>query len=124
MPMTPGKFKQEVLKHYNDINKKIFNTGVKRQDLEWVGNKLLFISINARLPLLKILDEHDPEVITRVHKVLHDRVKEELKEMLESIFDLRVAAILKDYDVMTEYSGTIVILERDVQEYLKDTPEL
>lgn len=124
MPMTSGKFKQEVLKLYNDINKKIFNTGVKRQDLEWVGNKLLFISINARLPLLKILDEHDPNVITRVHKVLHDRVKEELKEMLEAIFDLRVVAILKDYDVMTEYSGTIVILERDVQEYLKDSPEL
>jgi hypothetical protein len=115
-----GQFKQEVLRVYNEINKRIFNCGVKRQKVEVVGNKIVIISINARIPVLKMIDEYDRSASRRFDLALQDRFKAEIRQAFEHHFKLPVVAVLKDYDVKTEHSGTIVILERELEQYLNE----
>lgn len=115
-----GTLKQEVLKVYNEINIKIFNAGVTRQKVDFVGNKILIVTVNHRVPLLKMLDELDGTSTRNLSVILTEHFKSELKETFEREFQMNIVSILKDYDVKTEYSGTIVILDRDVESYLKD----
>ena len=59
--MTAGELKQDLLRVYNAINKKIFNVGVKRK-VDFVGNKIIIVSRNSRVPVLKLLDENYPSL--------------------------------------------------------------
>lgn len=120
LTLSSGQFKQEVLKGYNQINKKIFNSGVKEQKVDILHNKVLIFSINPRSSVLKILDDMDQVLSRQIDALLIDRFKEEFQAYLESNFQFHVVAILKDYDAKTGNSGTVVLLDRDVDTYLND----
>ncbi|MNO21562.1 hypothetical protein D3C76_113370 [compost metagenome] len=124
MVNTAGEFKQEILRIYNAINKQIFNVGVKQQKVDFVGNKILIMSLNGRVPVLKLLDEDYPSSTRQLDYLLFQIFKRELKAEFEKKFQLNIVAVLKDYDAETEFSGTIVILERDVEHYLNESLEL
>jgi hypothetical protein len=115
-----GTLKQEMLKVYNELNLKIFNAGVKRQKVDFVGNKIIIVSVNHRVPILKLLDNLDEASIRNVSVILNNHFKDAIQEAFEREFQLNIVSILKDYDVKTEYSGTIMILDRDVDSYLND----
>ncbi|MBW7455270.1 Na-translocating system protein MpsC family protein [Paenibacillus sepulcri] len=112
--------KQSILKLYNEINMGMFNAGVSRQKVDFVGNKILILSINHRVPVLKLLDGKDIASTRRLDMLLSEHFKAEIKREFEQAFQFNIVAILKDYDIETEYSGTIVILDRDVESYLND----
>ncbi|AKM20716.1 Na-translocating system protein MpsC family protein [Anoxybacillus geothermalis] len=120
MTNTFGHFKQEVLKIYNEINKKIFDTGVKRQRVEIIGDKLMILSVNPRIPALKVADQVNSSLTRTMDTILSDWFKKEIKAVFERQFHMNVVAVLKDYDAETEYSGTIVILDRDLSSYLSE----
>ncbi|MEK3731256.1 MULTISPECIES: Na-translocating system protein MpsC family protein [Paenibacillus] len=121
---TAGELKQDILRVYNAINKKIFNVGVKQQKVDFVGNKIIIVSRNSRVPVLKLLDENYPLSTRQLDHLLFQLLKQEIKQSFETQFKLNIITILKDYDAETEYSGTIVFLEKDVEAYLNDKPEL
>lgn len=121
---TAGELKQDILRVYNAINKKIFNVGVKQQKVDFVGNKIIIVSRNSRVPVLKLLDENYPLSTRQLDHLLFQLLKQEIKQAFETHFKLNIITILKDYDAETEYSGTIVFLEKDVEAYLNDKPEL
>ncbi|MNV86576.1 hypothetical protein D3C71_1806220 [compost metagenome] len=56
--------------------------------------------------------------------MLHEVFKREIRQAFMDEFQLNIKAVLKDYDVETEYSGTIIILEKDLEHYLNVTLEL
>ncbi|MBX4150059.1 DUF2294 domain-containing protein [Paenibacillus sp. FSL W7-1279] len=122
--MTAGELKQDLLRVYNAINKKIFNVGVKQQKVDFVGNKIIIVSRNSRVPVLKLLDENYPLSTRQLDHLLFQVFKQEIKASLEQQFQFKIISILKDYDAETEFSGTIVILEKEVEAYLNDMPEL
>ncbi|MGO4788170.1 DUF2294 domain-containing protein [Paenibacillus sp. 2KB_20] len=122
--MTAGELKQDLLRVYNAINKKIFNVGVKQQKVDFVGNKIIIVSRNSRVPVLKLLDENYPLSTRQLDHLLFQVFKQEIKASLEQQFQFKIISILKDYDAETEFSGTIVFLEKDVEAYLNDMPEL
>ncbi|WP_237167761.1 Na-translocating system protein MpsC family protein [Paenibacillus yonginensis] len=124
MMVCAGDFKQEILRIYNAINKKMFNAGVKQQKVDFVGNKIIILSKNARVPVLKLLDESYPQTTRQLDLLLFQLIKQEIKEELRKQFQLNTVTVLKDYDTETELSGTIIILERDVEDYLNELPEL
>ncbi|SDG01298.1 Uncharacterized protein YbcI [Fontibacillus panacisegetis] len=124
MVMNAGELKQEILRIYNAINKQIFNVGVKQQKVDFVGNKILIMSLNGRVPVLKLLDEDYPSSTRQLDYLLFQIFKRELKAEFERKFQLNIVAVLKDYDAETEFSGTIVVLDRDVEHYLKESLEL
>ncbi|MBU5348765.1 DUF2294 domain-containing protein [Paenibacillus sp. LC231] len=122
--MTAGELKQDLLRVYNAINKKIFNVGVKQQKVDFVGNKIIIVSRNSRVPVLKLLDENYPLSTRQLDHLLFQVFKQEIKASLEQQFQFKIISILKDYDAETEFSGTIVFLEKEVEAYLNDMPEL
>jgi len=122
--MTAGELKQDLLRVYNAINKKIFNVGVKQQKVDFVGNKIIIVSRNSRVPVLKLLDENYPLSTRQLDHLLFQVFKQEIKASLEEKFPFKIISILKDYDAETEYSGTIVFLEKEIETYLNDMPEL
>ncbi|MGG3311422.1 Na-translocating system protein MpsC family protein [Paenibacillus lautus] len=122
--MTAGELKQDLLRVYNAINKKIFNVGVKQQKVDFVGNKIIIVSRNSRVPVLKLLDENYPLSTRQLDHLLFQVFKQEIKASLEQQFQFKIISILKDHDAETEFSGTIVFLEKDVEAYLNDMPEL
>jgi hypothetical protein len=115
-----GTLKQEILKVYNEINMKIYTVGITRQKVDFVGNKIIIVAVNHRVPILKQLDDLDRASSRNISGIISEHFKEEIKETFEREFQIKIVSILKDYDVKTEYSGTIVILDRDVESYLKD----
>ncbi|MEC0328832.1 Na-translocating system protein MpsC family protein [Paenibacillus macerans] len=124
MITSAGELKQEILRIYNVINKRIFNVGVKQQKVDFVGNKIVIVSLNGRVPVLKLLDEEYRFSTRQLDYLLFQVFKREIKAALEQQFQLNIVAVLKDYDAETEFSGTIVVLDRDVEHYLKEPPEL
>lgn len=124
MITSAGELKQEILRIYNAINKQIFNVGVKQQKVDFVGNKIVIVSLNGRVPVLKLLDEEYRFSTRQLDYLLFQVFKREIKAALEQQFQLNIVAVLKDYDAETEFSGTIVVLDRDVEHYLKEPPEL
>ncbi|WP_433938993.1 DUF2294 domain-containing protein [Paenibacillus lautus] len=122
--MTAGELKQDLLRVYNAINKKIFNVGVKQQKVDFVGNKIIIVSRNSRVPVLKLLDENYPLSTRQLDHLLFQVFKQEIKTSLEEKFPFKIISILKDYDAETEFSGTIVFLEKEIEAYLNDMPEL
>lgn len=122
--LTAGEFKQEILRIYNAINKQIFNVGVRQQNVDFVGNKIIIISLNSRVPILKLLDEDYSDSTRHLDYLLSQVFKKQIKAALEQQFQLNIVAVFKDYDVMTEYSGTVIYLDRDIECYLKEPSEL
>lgn len=124
MPMNVGDFKQQILKVYNAVNKAIFSVGVRQQNVEFVANKIVILSVNSRVPILKLLDEDYAKPAEYFNFILSQTFKRHLQRALEEAFQLHIVAVFKDYDVKTEYSGTIIVLDRDVEEYLSELSEL
>ncbi|WP_438431513.1 Na-translocating system protein MpsC family protein [Gorillibacterium sp. sgz500922] len=124
MALSEGAAKQEILRIYNAINQKIFSAGVKQQRVDFLDNKILIMSRNSRVPILKLLDGDHPNDTRRIDQLLSQVFKREIRQALEQRFQLNIVAILKDYDAETEFSGTVVVLERDIGTYLTEAPEL
>lgn len=124
MPSNTGEFKQEILKVYNAINKAIFHVGVRQQHVDFAGNKIVILSCNNRIPALKLLDETYSGSTQYMDFLLAQIFKKQLKKELEEKFHMKIIAVFKDYDMKTEYSGTIVYLNRDVESYLNEPSEL
>lgn len=124
MPLSVGDFKQRILKVYNTINKQIFNVGVRQQNVDFAGNKIVIVSSNTRVPVLKLLDEDYGSSTAYLNYLLSQIFKKQIKAALEKEFQLHIIAVFKDYDVETEYSGTLIYLDRDVDVYLNELSEL
>ncbi|MFT8888223.1 MAG: Na-translocating system protein MpsC family protein [Ethanoligenens sp.] len=124
MPLSVGDFKQRILKVYNTINKQIFNVGVRQQNVDFAGNKIVIVSLNTRVPVLKLLDEDYGSSTAYLNYLLSQIFKKQIKAALEKEFQLHIIAVFKDYDVETEYSGTLIYLDRDVDVYLNELSEL
>ncbi len=122
--MVAGTFKQEILKVYNNVNRQIFNTGVRQQNVEFVGDKIIIFSLNTRVPALKLLDSQYAGTTDYMDHLLTQVFKKQIKTAIENRFHLNVIAVFKDYDAASESSGTILCLDRDVEAYLNELPEL
>jgi uncharacterized protein YbcI len=110
-----GVLKQEIIKIYNSINQEIFGIGIKSQKIEISGGKVLIFATHKRIPALKILDESNRSLTAMVDYALMEANKRMLKEQLESTLGLKVKLVLKDYDPITEYAGTVIVLEEEIE---------
>jgi uncharacterized protein YbcI len=110
-----GVLKQEIIKIYNSINQEIFGIGIKSQNIEFLGDKVLIFATHKRIPALKILDETNRSLTASVDSLLMEVNKKMLKEQLETVLGLDVRLVLKDYDPVTEYSGTVIVLGQVIE---------
>ncbi len=112
--MTPGDFKQALIQDYNTINLQVFGVGAVRQRIDIVGDKLILITENKRVPSLAYLMKHDRFVGEVANHGLVQGLKRELSRVLTDRYRFRVAAIFKDYDDEAELSCTVVKMDGDV----------
>lgn len=118
LPRTLGEFKQAIMKEYNDVNQLIFKNGVIEQQVTVVENKIVIMAKHRRIPALKIIEDSSSELTKAIDRLLIDQYKIFLQERLEDRFQFKVNYILKDYCPKNEVSGTVILLEQQIDEYL------
>lgn len=116
--MAIGEFKQRLIKDYNDINHRIFGIGVVRQKVDVFENKLIIVAVHTRVPSLAYLSALNSNVSELADHYLIKGFKNELKALLVERYGFDVVSVLKDYDADAELSATMVIMRKDVREYL------
>lgn len=117
--VSAGQFKQELTKVYNEVNLQLFQIGVTRLRIDFVGDRILFMTYHRRVPAIRSVDEKNRELTRMMDILLIDEFKGQLKQRLEAKYETKVVSILKDYDPETELSATVVVLERNVETYLQ-----
>jgi len=120
MKLAVGHFKQELIKDYNELNLRMFNTGVKSQKVEIVGDKILIFAYHKRIPSLKHLDGINRLVTRMTDVAILDSHKDHFKELLENKYEMRVISVLKDYEPSIELAVTIIVLDQDVSKYISN----
>ncbi|HWP52090.1 MAG TPA: Na-translocating system protein MpsC family protein [Clostridia bacterium] len=113
-----GQLKQSILKIYNAINMQMFHIGVQRQSVDFIGNKIVIVSINSRVPALKVLESEYPETVQQVDYLLSAQFKKRIWAELETQLGFHIVTVFKDYDAETEFSGTTILLDCDITYYL------
>jgi uncharacterized protein YbcI len=106
-------------KVYNEVNLQLFQIGVKRLRVDFVGDRILFMTYHRRVPAIRSVDEKNRELTRMMDILLIDEFKALLKGRLETKYEIKVVSILKDYDPETELSATVVVLEQNVEMYLQ-----
>ncbi|GGF94537.1 Na-translocating system protein MpsC family protein [Paenibacillus abyssi] len=109
-----GVLKQEIIKIYNSINQEIFGMGIKSQKIEISGDKAFIFATHKRIPALKILDESNRGLTANVDVLIMEANKRMLKEQVEKTLGLEVKLVLKDYDPVTEFSGTVILFKEEL----------
>jgi uncharacterized protein YbcI len=107
-----NSFKKKLAQLYNQIEQEIIGLGTREQKIEIINNKIVIFSQNKRVPALTILGKNHPELTMSVDAALVSEFKARLKKQIETLFNLKVVTILKDYDPETESSCTVVYLEK------------
>ncbi len=118
LPQTLGEFKQALMKEYNQVNQLIFKVGVIEQQVSVVENKILIIAKHKRIPVLEIIESSSDNLSVIIDRLLIEKYKNLLEMYLVERFGFRIQVILKDYHPEKEISGTIIILDQKVEEYL------
>lgn len=106
------------MKEYNHVNQLIFKNGVIEQQVTAIENKIVIMAKHRRIPALKIIEDSSSELTKAIDRLLIDQYKIFLKDRLEERFRFKVSYILKDYCPKNEVSGTVILLEKQIDEYL------
>ncbi|RXT15537.1 Na-translocating system protein MpsC family protein [Ammoniphilus sp. CFH 90114] len=118
MIYSAGQMKQELIRDYQEINQHLFEIGTKQQRVEFVSDKILIMTVHRRAPAIRSLDMKRRDVTRVMDILLVDEFKEHFKNKLETKYGFKVVTILKDYDPLTELSATVVVIDREVEDYL------
>ena len=108
--------KQELIKVYNSVNQEMYSIGVSSQRIEFLGDKIIIFAIHKRIPALRVLDEEYDVLTSMIDSVLIKKNKQQLAERLQTVIEVPIRTILKDYDPHTELTVTVIVLE-DVLEF-------
>lgn len=107
--------KQEIIRINNSLNISIYGTGLRRQRVAILDEKIIIIiADNKRIPALAALDDTDRMTTRMVDVALLNEYKNKLKNEIEQQAGLAVKCILKDYDPGAELAATVIILQDNV----------
>ena len=120
--MTPGEFKQEILRINNNVNMEVFFQGLHKQRVEIVGEKVIIIALNNRVKVLSIVDQCDSAVSRMVEQTLLMEFKRRFIKAVEERFGVPVLSLIKDYDPKLEMSVSVLFYAQDVDKLLPKMP--
>lgn len=113
--MNISSFKRKLLKIFNDTYLVVFGFGVKRLTIDIAGNRITIVGEHSRLPGLIALDETNRFVTRMTDVALLDECKKRIRMALEeSIPEVKVRTILKDYDPATEITATVIVTDQAI----------
>lgn len=106
--------KQEIIRVNNNVNISIFGTGLRKQRVTIVEDKIIIFADHKRIPALAALDGRDRMTTRFVDVAILDEYKRRLKQEISSQLGLPVKSVLKDYDPEHELAVTIVVLYENI----------
>ena len=108
--MTGIDLKQEVMRVNNNVNITMFGTGLRKQRVLVMEDKIVISADHKRIPALAALDGTDRMTTRFVDVAILDEYKRRLKKELIEQIQLPVKSVLKDYDPEHELAVTIIVL--------------
>ncbi len=110
VPAAGIDWKQEIMRVNNNVNITMFGTGLRKQRVAIIEDKVIISADHKRIPALAALDNHDRMTTRFVDVAILDEYKRRLKKALSEQINLPVKCVLKDYDPENELAVTIVVL--------------
>lgn len=107
-----SSFKKQMSQLYNEVNQEIYSTGVNKQKIDILDNRIVIFAQTKRSPLISVLSERYPELTLSVDGALAVEYKRRLKEKFQEQFGMKVTTIIKDYDSASEHACTVIYLEQ------------
>ncbi len=108
--MTAIDLKQEVMRVNNNVNITMFGTGLRKQRVAIMEDKIVISADHKRIPALAALDGIDRTTTRFVDVAILDEYKRRLKKELIEQIQLPVKSVLKDYDPEHELAITVIVL--------------
>lgn len=108
--MTAIDLKQEVMRVNNNVNITMFGTGLRKQRVAIMEDKIVISADHKRIPALAALDGIDRTTTRFVDVAILDEYKRRLKKELIDQIQLPVKSVLKDYDPEHELAITVIVL--------------
>lgn len=108
--MTAIDLKQEVMRVNNNVNITMFGTGLRKQRVAIMEDKIVISADHKRIPALAALDGIDRTTTRFVDVAILDEYKKRLKKELIDQIQLPVKSVLKDYDPEHELAITVIVL--------------
>ena len=108
--MTAIDLKQEVMRVNNNVNITMFGTGLRKQRVLVMEDKIVISADHKRIPALAALDGIDRTTTRFVDVAILDEYKRRLKKELIDQIQLPVKSVLKDYDPEHELAITVIVL--------------
>lgn len=118
--MLIGDFKQLFMKMNNRVNMEIFGQGLVWQRMEIFGDKVLIIAHNKRVKALTAIDQKDNITSKFIDIALIVEFKEKFIKYMQEELGIKILTHLKDYDPVTELSFSVTMLEKPVEDLLKE----
>lgn len=106
------------MKENNQVNQCIFKVGLIEQQISLVDNKIIIIAKHKRIPVLEIIESSSDNLAEIIDRLLIEKYKSLLMKNLTERLHFNVQLILKDYDSIKEVSGTIIMLDKKIEDYL------
>ena len=112
--MTAIDLKQEVMRVNNNVNITMFGTGLRKQRVAIMEDKIVISADHKRIPALAALDGIDRTTTRFVDVAILDEYKRRLKKELIEQIQLPVKSVLKDYDPEHELAITVIVLSAPI----------
>ena len=112
--MTNLDLKQEIIRVNNNVNITMFGTGLRKQRVTIVEDKIIISADHKRIPALAALDGRDRMTTRVIDVAILDEYKRRLKQEIMAQLGLQVKSVLKDYDPEHELAVTIVVLNENI----------
>lgn len=103
--------KKQLWSIYSDITKGIYGNGVVELKINIYSDMIMFLARHNRVPVLAAMEEHYMQLKQNVDYALFQEFKYRLKISLEKDMNIKVLALLKDYDPDYKLAVTIVVAE-------------
>lgn len=115
-----GDFKQELIKINNKVNEEMYGRGLDWQKIDIIGDKIIVLSLNQRISVLRHIDEKDALTARLMDLALLNEFKIRMKAYFEEKFQLNIRSILKDYDPVNQLAGMIIVTEEPVEKFFEE----
>ncbi|QDR79824.1 Na-translocating system protein MpsC family protein [Sporomusa termitida] len=110
MKVADTDLKQEIARVNNQVNLSLFGTGLRKQRVTLVEDKIIITADHKRIPALAAIDQQD-RMSSRIADVaILDEYKRRLKQELIEQIQLPVICVLKDYAPEYELAVTFILL--------------
>ncbi len=110
MRVPDTDLKQEIARVNNQVNLSLFGTGLRKQRVTIVEDKIIITADHKRIPALAAIDRQDRMSSRIADMAILDEYKRRLKQELIEQIQLPVICVLKDYAPDYELAVTFILL--------------